>query len=328
MQIQNLQLKNRYFLAPLAGVSNLPFRLINKEHGCALVYTEMVSAQGLIRDGKKTKALMISDEREAPVSYQIFGSDKRALSYAAKRCEEYGADIIDLNMGCPVRKVIKNGAGCALLNEPEKVQEIFKSLRKSISVPFTIKLRLGMAKNDSDSFLEIAKIAQGEGVDAICLHPRTKNQQFKGEIDLDALKLLKQSVSIPIIGSGNLFTVKDVHKMFVESNCDAVMIARGALGNPFIFEDIIETLKDDPYRKECDPVEKDPADMKSRIKDAILKHVEYFLEFYTEDMCHREMKKHMIWYTKGLTGSSSFRKRVVVTRDLKEMLELVTEFCE
>jgi nifR3 family TIM-barrel protein len=334
MRIGNIHLNNRYFLAPLAGVSNLPFRLINKDFGCALVYTEMISAEGLVRDSKRTKAFLISDEREKPVAYQMFGSNPESLKVAAKILADYGADIIDLNMGCPVKKVIKNGAGCALLSEPEKVRNILSSIRKSINIPLTIKIRLGMNPGDL-SYLKIAEIAQDEGVDAICLHPRTKNQQFKGDIDLDALKRLKESVTVPVIGSGNLFNVNDVKNMFKKTGCDAVMIARGAFGNPFIFKDIIDNLSPDPYKsdvlksKEQSSFLSDEAlhrQRKLQIKEVILKHVEYFLEYYPAHVCHKEMKKHMIWYTKGFEGSADFRKKVVVTNDLDEMLLVVEDF--
>ena len=322
MIIGDLDLKNRYFLAPLAGISNLPFRLLNKEFGCALVYTEMISAQGLIRNGDKTKVLLRSNKNEKPVSYQIFGSDPYSLAEAAKICEAYGADIIDINMGCPVKKVIKNGAGCALLDDPKRVCAILKSVRSAINIPLTIKIRLGMG-DARRSYLEVSKVAQSEGVDAICLHPRTKNQHFKGDVDLDALKLLKASVSIPVIGSGNLFNLSDVNKMFEYTRCDAVMIARGALGNPFIFSELIDKLGDDPYTlNEGSPVTVDRA----RIKDVIMKHVDLFLKHCGTTSCHREMKKHMIWYTKGLLGSASFRKRIVVTNDIQKMLQQVEEF--
>jgi nifR3 family TIM-barrel protein len=318
MHIGKLHLNNRYFLAPLAGISNLPFRLINKEYGCSLVYTEMISAQGLVRAGKKTIHLLKSDEKEKPITFQIFGSDPRALAKAAKICEDYGADIVDINMGCPVKKVIRNGAGCALLNNPEKVKNIIASVRSAIDIPLTIKLRLGM-DNENLSYLEISKIAQVEGADAICLHPRTKNQMFKGEIDIEALKMLKENVDIPVIGSGNLFDVNDVEDMFEKTGCDAVMIARGALGHPFIFKKLIDTLD---KNEEFTP----PSIL--QIKRIILKHIEYFLRYYPEKVCHKEMKKHMVWYTKGFEGSSSFRKKVVTTKDLNQMTKLLEEYFE
>jgi nifR3 family TIM-barrel protein len=323
MQIGGLNLNNRYFLAPLAGISNLPFRLLNKEFGCALVYTEMISTEGLIRHGKKTRDLLISDEKEKPVSYQIFGSDPERMAEAARICEQYGADIVDINMGCPVKKVIKNGAGSALMAEPQRVGEILKSIRQAITVPLTIKMRLGLT--GGTDYLEISKIAEAEGVDAICLHPRTRGQHFKGDIDLDALRKLKESVSIPVIGSGNLFTVKDVSNMFIKTGCDAVVIARGALGNPFIFKDLIHILAADPYK----PLPEWAGQVKpskSDLREVILKHIDHYLEYYPEKVCHRELKKHMIWYTKGLSGSSDFRKRIVTTKDLREMITMVEEY--
>jgi len=313
MQIGNIQLKNRFFLAPLAGVSNLPFRLINKEFGCALVYTEMISAQGLIRKGKNTKALLLSNEKEKPVSYQIFGTEPLAMRSAAIICEDYGADILDINMGCPVKKVILNGAGCALLDELEKVRDILREVRKSIKIPLTIKLRLGMG-NDKKNYLKVAEIAESEGVDAICLHPRTKNQQFKGDIDISALKKLKESVKIPVIGSGNLFSADDARNMLEKSGCDAVMIARGALGNPFIFRELIEGTSE-------------PITNLKRL-NVIKRHVAHFLQYYSKEECHREMKKHIIWYTKGISASSSFRKKVVTTNDIDEMMTNLEEFLE
>ncbi len=326
MQIGDLYLDNNFFLAPLAGISNLPFRLLNKDYGCALVYTEMISVQGLIRRGKKTFNLMISDEREKPVTFQIFGSDPAALADAAKICEERGADIIDINMGCPVKKVVRNGAGAALLSDPDKVRSIIKSVRNSINIPLTIKLRLGL-DHTSLTYLKIAAIAEAQGADAICLHPRTKNQGFKGEIDTDALKTLKQSVKVPVIGSGNLFTADDAREMLAKTGCDAVMLARGALGNPFIFEELIANSATHPHQGRgtgLTPMQS--TGERFRLKKVILKHIDYFLEFYNEKKCHKEMKKHLLWYTKGLQGSSEFRQKVVHSDDLPQMRRLLDDY--
>lgn len=316
MNIGNVKLNNRFFLAPLAGVSNLPFRLINKQFGCALVYTEMISAQGLLRRGRKTLELLKSDDREKPVAYQIFGSDPQVMAEAAVICQELGADIVDINMGCPVKKVLKNGAGCALLDYPEKIRDILKSVRSAIKIPLTIKMRLGMESNNQ-TYLDVGKIAQDEGVDAVCLHPRTKNQAFKGDVDLNSLKKLKERLSIPVIGSGNLFNAGDALNMIEATNCDAVMIARGALGNPFIFKELIGHAGGDFINVPVQSLE---------LKETILKHIEYFLEFCPQELCHREMKKHLIWYTKGQDGSANFRKLIVSTKDLSEMMATLYEY--
>ncbi len=271
----------------------------------------MISAQGLIRRAERTLRLLDSDNSEKPVAFQIFGNDPSAMADAARICQDFGADIIDINMGCPVKKVLRNGAGCALLDDPDNVKRIIAAVKNAITVPLTIKMRLGMEKA-RQTYIEIAKIAECEGADAICLHPRTRTEFFRGDIDIDALKKLKDSVSVPVIGSGNLFSTTDVTRMLEYTGCDAVMIARGALGNPFIFEE----LRNPDY------------DGKTivDIRHVIEEHVELFSRIVSEKVCHREMKKHMLWYTKGFPSSSSFRQKVVTTDNLVEMMSVVGEY--
>ena len=241
--IGSLTLKNRVFLAPMAGITNLPMRLMARECGASLTFTEMVSVNGLTREGRKSFDLLKSTPADRPLGMQLFGDDAEMLAEAARLVEGYG-ELIDINMGCPVKKVVGTGAGSALLKEPLKVAGIIRAVRRATRLPFTVKIRTGWVCGD-ESFLEIGRIAQEEGCDAVTLHPRSRAQMFDGKADWSRITELKQALDIPVIGSGDLFSAADVARMLEETGCDAVMVARGAMGNPWIFREALQLLAGD-----------------------------------------------------------------------------------
>src|SRR5512136_955209 len=240
LSIGRLTLPNNLMLAPMAGITNLPMRLIARECGASLCFTEMVSVNGLVRNGKKSFELMQGSPDDRPLGIQLFGDDPLALAEGARLAEEYG-DLIDINMGCPVRKVVNTGSGSALMREPERVKEIIREVRRATTLPLTIKIRIGWHA-DEPNFLEIARIAVAEGCDAITLHPRSQSQMFEGNADWSKIAELKRSVAIPVIGSGDLFSAGDIVAMLARTGCDGAMDARGALGYPWIFRETLDLL--------------------------------------------------------------------------------------
>ena len=242
MQIGSLCLENNIILAPLAGISNLPFRLLAKEAGCGLVYSEMISAYGLVRQSKKTKQLLDSLPEEKPLAAQIFGSDPAMMAEAAKIVEANGADILDINFGCSVKKIIKTGSGAALMKRPDLSEAVLKNVRKAVSLPLTIKMRTGWDKSGEQA-LNLAQIAEACGIDGIAVHPRTATQGFSGHADWSIIAAVKTRVSIPVIGNGDIFSTEDAIKMQAETGCDAVMIGRKAIGYPWIFSQILAQMR-------------------------------------------------------------------------------------
>jgi tRNA-dihydrouridine synthase B len=242
MKIGKLLLKNNIFLAPMAGITDLVFRLLVRKFGCSLCFTEMVSANGLVRGTEKSYRYLESMPGDKPLGVQIFGSDPCVLSEAAKIVTDSGADLVDINMGCPVKKVLKIGAGGILMRDPSKVAVILQSIRKATSLPVTVKMRSGWS-NDEINFLEIARVAQDCGVDAVVLHPRTVNQGFGGRADWGLIARVKKSLNIPVVGSGDVRRPEDVQRMLDVTECDGVMIGRGVLGNPWIVRDVVGYLE-------------------------------------------------------------------------------------
>jgi tRNA-dihydrouridine synthase B len=314
MKIGRLKLENPIFSAPMAGISDLPYRLIMKRHGAALVFTEMISANGLFFNGKATRELLNSREEEHPLGVQLFGDDPERLAEAVKQVEACG-ELIDINLGCPVRKVIRSGAGSALLRDPGKVARIISAVRHATSRPMTIKFRSGW-DHDSINFLEIARIAVEEGVDAVTLHPRTRSQMFGGEADWRQIKKLKETISIPVIGSGDLFSAECIKTMFEQTGCDAVMIGRGGYGNPWIISQALDLIAG---KEETQPTTLE------RLAVARA-HLELCLETFGPQKTLAQMRKHLCWYVRGMENSAGFRAGINQTRTIVEMSDLLEGF--
>lgn len=313
MKIGSLKLKNNIFLAPMAGVTDLPFRLICKEMGCGLVYTEMVSAKGMFYNSKNTHKLLETDEKERPLAVQIFGSDPKILAKTAKDFENSSIDIIDINMGCPAPKIVKNGEGSALTKNPDLVGEIVRSVASSQIKPVTIKIRKGFDENHVNA-VEIAKIAEKNGASAITVHGRTREQFYSGKADWDIIKKVKEAVSIPVIGNGDVFTPYDAKNLFDYTGCDAIMVGRGAQGNPWIFKNILHFLETGEILPNPEPREK--------FKMAI-RHANMLIELKGEFTGICEMRKHISWYIKGIDGAAALREKVNKTKNYKELVALL-----
>lgn len=314
LAIGSLTLANNLILAPMAGITNLPFRLLAREQGASLCFTEMVSVNGLVREGRKTFELLQSVPEDRPLGIQLFGDEPGLLAEGARMVEGHG-DLIDINMGCPVKKVVGTGAGSALLREPAKVRAIIRETRRATGLPLTVKIRSGWVCGEAN-FLEIARIAEDEGCDAITLHPRSRSQMFEGHADWQKIAELKRSVKIPVIGSGDLFTAADVTAMLAETGCDGIMVARGALGNPWIFRQALDILNG------REPSAPEPEE---RLRTA-LRHLELFTELSGERVALREMRKHFGWYSHGLAGAAQFRKAVNIIEGKGALLEALHRF--
>lgn len=314
LTIGSLHISPPLILAPMAGISDLPFRLLARKQGAPLCFTEMISAEGLKRNGKNTLALLQSSSLDRPLGIQLFGGDPASLAEAACMIEP-DCELIDINMGCPVKKVVSGGAGSSLLRTPLKVAEIIRSVRKATSRPLTIKIRSGWNSTEQ-SFLEIGRIAEQEGCDAITLHPRTRAQMFAEHAEWAKIKELKNAVKLPVIGSGDIFSSQDVMDMFSQTGCDGVMIARGAMGNPWIFRETLERLAG-----------KTPSapDKEERHATA-LSHLEHLCELYGEHIAVAEMRKHLSWYVKGLAGAARFRSQVNTIGEKQQLRQAITDF--
>ncbi|ACH39811.1 TIM barrel oxidoreductase NifR3 [Citrifermentans bemidjiense Bem] len=309
-----LVLKNQLFLAPMAGITNLPMRIISREGGASFAFTEMVSVNGLTREGQKSFDLLKSSPEDRPIGMQLFGDDPEMLAEAARLVEEYG-ELIDINMGCPVRKVVGTGAGSALMKDPQKVGRIVRSVRAATKLPLTIKIRTGWVCGD-DTFLEVGRIAQEEGCDAVTLHPRSRAQMFEGKADWSRIGELKSALSIPVIGSGDLFSAADAVGMLAETGCDSVMVARGAMGNPWIFREALSLLAGE---------EPAPPTVQERLAVS-RRHLELFAEFAGGRVALMEMRKHLSWYSKGLPGAAQFRAAVNRIESAPELIRAMEEF--
>ena len=316
--IGNVEIKNQVVLAPMAGICNSAFRRIAKEMGAGLIYAEMVSDKALLYKSKKTEDMLYMKDEERPISQQIFGSDKESFVEAAKIvCEKMHPDIIDINMGCPVPKVaVSAQAGAALLKNPDKVYEIVKSVVEAVSIPVTVKIRSGWDKNSINA-IEIAKVCERAGASAICVHPRTRSQRYEGLSDWNIIKEVKESISIPVIGNGDIRSVDDAKRMIELTNCDAVMIGRGVLGNPWLIRDIVNYLEDGALPKDISKDEK---------IDMCIKHMNYLLSFKDEKTAVLEMRSHIAWYLKGLDGVNEVKREIFKATTEKDVLEILTKF--
>lgn len=316
LKIGDLNLTHNLLLAPLAGITNLPFRLLCRRKGAAFAFTEMVSVNGMVREGEKTIKLLTSLPEDRPLGLQLFGEDPQTLSEAARMAGDR-ADLIDINMGCPVKKVVSTGAGSALLKDISRIVEIVRSVRRATTLPLTIKIRSGWNCGEQ-AYLEVGRIAEGEGCDAITLHPRSRSQMFSGEADWSMLASLKREVAIPVIGSGDLFTPEDCRRMLSETGCDGLMVARGALGNPWIFSQAMELLSGGA-----------PTPVSSREKaDTASGHLDIYIEFMGEALALREMKKHLGWYIHGVPGAAMLRRTVNQAGDISELRAAISRFAE
>ena len=313
-KIGNIVIKGNVVLAPMAGVCNSAFRKIIKEMGCPLVYAEMVSDKGLIYDSKKTKNMLYFEECERPIAQQIFGSDKDTFVEAAKMVEEImHPDIIDINMGCPVPKVVKNGEGSALMKNPKLAHEIISAMVKAIRKPVTVKIRKGFDDNCINA-VEMAKIAEDAGAAAIAVHGRTREQYYSGKADWEIIRQVKEAVSIPVIGNGDVTSPERADAMVKETGCDGVMIARGAQGNPWIFSEMIE-------HERTGRIPSRPTN--EEIRKMMLRHAKLQLQYKGEYLGIREMRKHVAWYTKGLPGSAKLREEINRVESYAELEDLL-----
>ena len=316
MRLGSLSLKNNVFLAPMAGITNLPFRALLRDFGCALAFTEMISVNGLVRKSAKSLQYLYSSPLDKPLAVQLFGADPAMLAEGAEIVAGHGADAIDINMGCPVRKVVKTGAGASLLNNPLLVARIIKAVRKAMDLPLTVKIRSGWSLREINA-VEMARIAEDCGADAVIVHPRTADQGFGGQADWDIIEAVKKAIDIPVIGNGDIRSAGDAMQMMKDTGCDGVMIGRGALGNPWLMGEILSCLTG----------RKMPAPPSLLEKFTIIaRHLEKEIEYYGEGRGSRNFRKHLLWYTKGLPEGARFRSMAGSLEEKETILRELSRF--
>jgi nifR3 family TIM-barrel protein len=319
IRIGALLLPGNLFLAPLAGITDLPFRSVTRPMGCALAFTEMVSASGLVVGDGGSRRYITTDRCDRPLGVQLFGSKPEILREAVRYVTgEIDAALIDFNMGCPARKVLRSGCGAALLKDPAGAARILEALRKATPLPLTVKIRSGWSRS-AKNHLEIGRIAESSGVDAVTLHPRTADQGFSGAASWEDIGELRANLSIPVIGSGDILGPADAERMFSETGCDAVMIGRGALGNPWIFR---------RTRVYLETGETPPPPSAAERLPVLLDHFEKNLAFYGERIGIRTFRKHLAWYSRGLPGGAAFRRRAFLLEDRDTLLAEMKGFFE
>ena len=300
LQIGSVTLPNNLILGPMAGVTDLPFRLLCKEQGAGLLCMEMVSAKAILYKNKNTESLLSIDEREKPVSLQMFGSDPQIMAQIAKQIEERPFDILDINMGCPVPKIVNNGEGSALMKNPILAGRIIESIVKAIDKPVTVKIRKGF-DDEHVNAVELAHVAEESGASAVAVHGRTREQYYSGKADWDIIRQVKEAVSIPVIGNGDVVDALSAKKMLDETGCDGIMVGRACQGNPWIFREITQYL---------DTGVIPPRPGMEEVRDTILEHARLQLKYKGEYIGIREMRKHVAWYTKGYPNSARLRDMV------------------
>lgn len=319
MQIGTLKLPGNIFLAPMAGVTDLPFRLLCKEQGASLVYTEMISAKAMHYNDQETLKLSETHPDETPVAVQIFGSEPEIMAEAAERLSHRDdLSIIDINMGCPAPKIIKNGEGSALMKNPELVRNIVREVVKASKKPVTVKIRMGWDEGNVNA-IAIASICEEEGAKAVTVHGRTREQYYSGNVDMSIIKEIKKALTIPVIGNGDIRVPEDAKKMFDITGCDAIMVGRGSQGNPWIFQNIINYLKNGVYDKQ-------PS--KEELLDTIFRHYAMMEVVKGERTALLEMRKHLAWYIHGIPESAKVRAQIFKTQNKEEVLEILKTYLD
>ncbi len=303
LKIGNFTVNGNVFLGPMAGITDLAFRLICKEFGCSMVYSEMISSRALHYSDKKTVTLLATEPEEKPLAVQIFGSEPEYMAEATEKIQKMDiASVIDINMGCPAPKIVNNNDGSALMKDIDKASKVIKAVAASSDLPVTVKFRSGWDCS-SINCIEFAKMCEESGADALTIHPRTRSQYYSGQADWNLIKAVKSSVSVPVIGNGDVFSYNDIHKMTDFTGCDAVMISRGSLGNPFIFHNIEPTPE--------------------QVITVALKHLDLIIKYKGEHIGIREARKHMSWYVKGMHNASKIKNEINLCTDSDKMKKLL-----
>lgn len=318
--IGNVKIKNQVVLAPMSGICNSSFRRICKEMGCGLIYAEMVSDKAIMYKNQKTIDMLYMTEEERPLTQQIFGTDEESFVIAAKYIyENMHPDIIDINMGCPVPKVaVKAQAGAALLKSPDKIYNIVKAVVESVPIPVTVKIRSGWDLQHINA-VEVAKVVEKAGASAICVHPRTRKQGYSGKADWNIIKQVKENVSIPVIGNGDVKSCEDAKRMIEETNCDAIMIGRGILGNPWLIRETINYLDTGKILDKSSNVEK---------INMCIKHLNYLKELKNEKLACLEIRNHIAWYFKGMKNATEIKNKVYKTSSIHDIMQVLVEYKE